>query len=783
MIRGHGDPNAKIMILSDCGTQEDVASGYAFSGFNGNLLKGFARDNDLQWDHFWQTCLIKEKGNLVDDAANFGLLYKKNHENVDYQEIIKNEIREINPNIIVPTGEVSFRYLSGLSGIRKYRGSVLPIQPTLSCGLRRLLPILGTNPFINQDYKLRVITRLDFGKLARHQFEIGPIEKEGVLWIAKNNHQVREFFERHYNKASYVVFDIETFCSIPTCISFCFDGVESCTVPLLDWSVPFADRVLMAAEVAKLLASPLPKVNQNIVTFDWGKLEKYGFKVNNVVGDTMINASLIYAEFPKNLGFLTSLYTELPYHKDEGKGEGAFDPGHTKRETFYLYCAKDSLATHQIYAAQEKEKTELGLDQVSKILVSVFPVYKRMMDVGIRIDLQQRWKLLHKYESLFEIQLFKLQRLVGKEINPNSPKQVRAIIYDELGFTAIRGVKRTQAGPSTDEESLDILTWMGHAKSGHPQANEICKTVVNCRKIHKVIEILRDPLHPDKRMRCVFNLAGTETGRTTGSSTTDNLLYFEKGRIKVCDLGHSFQTIGKHGFLMDGEELGVDLRSIFVPDHGYCFVENDLSQAEARVDAILAKDYDILAVFDGPIGIHRLTGSWLFNCEPHEIKKGTRQYHEAKTARHAGERNMREDRLMMMIHQPITRCNEILRTFHSKQPNIRGVFHEEVRWHVKNERRLIAPNGRRRDFYGNMTMDKLTRELVIFRKQSLQTSSRNTSENFTIHSQQLFRLQRLMTDFLIKFQLEMNGILQNSLEKPSNRPSTSKLAPSRETLS
>ena len=323
-----------------------------------------------------------------------------------------------------------------------------------------------------------------------------------------------------------------------------------------------------------------------------------------------------------------------------------------------------------------------------------------MMDVGIRIDLQQRWKLLHKYESLFEIQLFKLQRLIGKEVNPNSPKQVRAIIYDELGFTAIRGVKRTQAGPTTDEESLDILTWMGHAKSGHPQANEICKTVVNCRKIHKVIEILRDPLHPDKRMRCIFNLAGTETGRTTGSSTTDNFLYFEKGRVKVCDLGHSFQTIGKHGFLMDGEELGVDLRSIFVPDHGYCFVENDLSQAEARVDAILAKDYDILAVFDGAIGIHRLTGSWLFNCEPHEIKKGTRQYHEAKTARHAGERNMREDRLMMMIHQPITRCNEILRTFHSKQPNIRGVFHEEVRWHVKNERRLIAPNGRRRDFYG-----------------------------------------------------------------------------------
>jgi hypothetical protein len=126
----------------------------------------------------------------------------------------------------------------------------------------------------------------------------------------------------------------------------------------------------------------------------------------------------------------------------------------------------------------------------------------------------------------------------------------------------------------------------------------------------------------------------------------------------------------------------------------------------------LKQDFDILDVFDGPVGIHRLTGSWVYNCEPSEIKKGLwinpetgvgeDRYHASKTVRHAGERNMKEDRLMMMLHKPIRTCKVVLKTFHDRQPNIRKVFHYEVGKHVKETRTLIFPNGRRRDFYGRI---------------------------------------------------------------------------------
>lgn len=690
MVSGHGYSSAKVVIVGDCASDEDVNTGYALSGYTESLIRSFCKDNGLSIDEMWRTLLIKERGNQKD--------YKKNEELLteQYKSILINEIQQIKPNLVVPIGEMAFNFTTGLSGIRKFRGSVLPANLAIFSPTLRVIPVLGPNPFLNEDHKLRFITRLDFSKIAKNVDQSGPIEEIGKIWIAKNAASVRNYFERHYNKAEFLVFDIETYMDIPTCISFCFDGNESVTIPLLDWNISQDDRVLMAYEVAKLLASPIPKVNQNI-KFDWKKLERLGFFVNNVVGDTMLAASVLYAEFPKNLGFLTSLYTDMPYFKDEGK---QFDPALHHRDRLYTYCAKDSLSTHKIYSQQKPEMVEHGVEKVYGELIRLMPLYKKMEGIGIRVDYGKRNNLVDKYESLYNIQVYKLQRLAGERINPLSPDQVGRLVYEDLKFKKIRGVKTNKSGgPSTDEESLELLAWMGSYDSVR-EGNEILKTIVNCRKIHKVLEILGLPCHPDGRFRCEFNLAGTETGRSSAGSTTDNFIIVKKNKLKAIDLGHSFQTIGKHGFLMDGEELGVDLRSMYIPSPGYCFVECDLSQAEARVDAVLAKDYDILPVFDGPIGIHRLTGSWLFGCDPLEIKKGTMQYHESKTARHAGERNMREDRLLMMIHKPIKECMRILKTFHDNQPNIRQVFHREIREQVQMHRTLIAPNGRRRDFYG-----------------------------------------------------------------------------------
>jgi hypothetical protein len=416
----------------------------------------------------------------------------------------------------------------------------------------------------------------------------------------------------------------------------------------------------------------------------------------------------------------------MPYFKDEGKD---YDPASYDRNKLYIYNAKDSLATHQVYHQQLEELTETNTRMVYDMQLSILPIYKRMEDYGIRVDESARRSLCGKYESLYEIYKYKLSRLVGREINPLSSQVCQRLVYEELGYKPVRGTKHTTTGkPSADEESLELLLWMGDSPSYN--CRDVLRTIIDCRKLHKVIELLVLPLYPDGRFRCEFNLAGTVNGRSSAGETTDYFLTLQdNGVVKMKNLGHGFQTIGKHGFTVDGETYGKDIRSMFVPSSGYVFVECDLSQAEARVDAVLASDFNILSVFDTPIGIHRLTGSWVFDIKPDEIKKGMTlnaegvgedRYYISKTVRHAGERNIREDRLLMMIHKPIKDCIEILKKFHDNQPNIRGVFHKEIREQIYSKRTLVAPNGRKRDFFGRID-DHAVNDAISFLPQAIVT--------------------------------------------------------------
>jgi DNA polymerase I-like protein with 3'-5' exonuclease and polymerase domains len=107
----------------------------------------------------------------------------------------------------------------------------------------------------------------------------------------------------------------------------------------------------------------------------------------------------------------------MPYFKDEGKD---FNPNGSKREQLYLYNAKDCLSTHQIYASQEPELIELGVDKVYNMLIQILPIYKQMEENGILVDDEERKKLLAKYTFLFNMHKLKLQRLAGTTINPLS---------------------------------------------------------------------------------------------------------------------------------------------------------------------------------------------------------------------------------------------------------------------------------------------------------------------------------------------------------------------------
>lgn len=709
MIQSHGSSNPSAFFIADAPFGEDLRSGYALTGYQENSIMGFLRDNKLDLRNFWRTCLIKEELPVKDTKD---LKNEKNLALIDpYGKYLIDEIEQLKPNLLIPLGELSFNFLTKLNQIRKFRGSILPSRADLMPGgkIQKILPILGPYPYLNQEYRLKYITAIDYTKVPKHIHDTPIPDNFYNVWICRSSSAFRAFIDRAYPiciaNNSFLVFDIETYLGIPTCISFCFDGFESVCVPLLDTSIDFDIRCLMISLVAKLLASPVKKVNQNI-KFDWKILERYGIIVNNVFGDTMLATNTLYCEFDKNLGFLTSIYTDIPYFKDESKKD--YNPETYNKERFYKYNAKDSLATHQIHTKQLGEIEEQGVSYVYQSLIKLIPVYKRMENRGIRINPSIQERLLAKYTSLFDTEEIKLKRLIEVQyINSLSHVQMRKVVYDVLGYKRVKGIGLTKAGePKTDEDALDLLLTFGKAERAPSTGPIILQTIINCRKFHKVMEILELPLHPDNRFRCEFNLAGTETGRTSAGETTDDLIIIDGKKITTQSLGHSLQTIGKHGFAVDGITYGKDLRSMFIPSPGYRFIEVDLSGAEARVDRILSGNFN-MEVFNNP-GIHRLTGSWVFDCQPSEIKKGILvdgidRYHASKIVRHAGERNIQPPRLAVMLQRPEKECDTLLKKFHKFQPEIKQVYHQDIIKSIDETRCLVMPNGRRRDFFDRIS--------------------------------------------------------------------------------
>jgi uracil-DNA glycosylase len=708
LIQGTGPSNPKAFFISDYPIGDDLKSNYALSGYAYTLLSQFCNEVNLKFGDFYRTCLLKQEPLQSSSKCKSQVYLEKNRPLLEqYGPILLDEIKTLNPNLVIPLGELSFNYLTGLKGIRKFRGSVLPPSPLLELPANtKCLPILGPSPFLYQEYKLRFLTRVDFTKISLYLNDRPIPDKFYNIWVAKTASALRVFLERSYDIQKILVFDIETYFGIPTCISFCFDGLESVCVPFLDSSIDLDNRVLFINLIDRILRSPIKKVNQNI-KYDYKILERWGFTINNIVGDTMLAGSCIYPEFPKNLGFYSSIYTDLPYFKDEGK---EFDPTKAKRDQFYLYNAKDSLATHQIYQKQMLEIEEQGVTYVYESLMKLLPIYKKMEDRGLLVNLEIRDALQCKYENLYDIEVMKLRELTQLQYcNPLSSIQVQKVVYDTVGYKPVRGVKFNENGkPKADEDSLMLLKIFGDPVRSPNFGPLILDTIINCRKLHKVVEVLNLPLWPDNVLHCEYNLAGTETGRSTAGVTSDQLIIVDDKTIKGVNLGHSFQTIGKHGFTIDGESYGQDIRSMFIARPGFSFVEVDLSGAEARVDAVLAGISD-LSYFELP-GIHRLTGSWCFRCPPEEIKKGSLvpfgtttidRYHVAKQVRHAGERNITPEGLVTKLLWGLTVAEgaTLLKLFHEKQPEMRGVYHRDVRKAIDTTHCLISPNGRRRDFF------------------------------------------------------------------------------------
>jgi DNA polymerase-1 len=168
----------------------------------------------------------------------------------------------------------------------------------------------------------------------------------------------------------------------------------------------------------------------------------------------------------------------------------------------------------------------------------------------------------------------------------------------------------------------------------------------------------------------------------------------------------------KHG------DTGSDLRSMFVPDDGYVFVECDLSQAEARIVALLSDDTELLKMFAEGKDVHRITAATIFQTTVDKIDSQMRFI--GKESRHAGNYDVKKRRFMMMVNSDAKKfginisisewkAGQILETYAKMHPLLEINFRTEVRKALDTTRTIINPFGRRRQFFDRLD-DNMYRE-------------------------------------------------------------------------
>lgn len=319
--------------------------------------------------------------------------------------------------------------------------------------------------------------------------------------------------------------------------------------------------------------------------------------------------------------------------------------------------------------------------------------YREIEKRGLKVDFTQRKVLDDKYFSLLKTSHDSLNTLIGKEVNFNSPIQVSKLIYGHFSCP-----KRKD---SSDNTFQALKSNVLKKSSKWDNAIQAIDLIVECRKLHKCLHTyVRARPDPDGRMRTLYSLI-KETGRTS----TQNL----KSPVRFEKYGLAFQTITKHA---EWSGIGVDIRSMFIPDDNKIFVEVDGSQAEARVVMLLAEEYELLEKMNDPLfDLHVLTSSWIYpkiflpmltNKEKGYFSKDAKKHimrQRGKKTRHAAHYDMGANECSLQMRVGISIAKNCLEVFHRFSPKIKEVFHKGIQNCLQNDRVLWTPIGRRREFF------------------------------------------------------------------------------------
>ena len=491
------------------------------------------------------------------------------------------------------------RSYGSLEGIYEHIDELSPRQKQMFEEARDHIDLSKVLVTIKTDIEIDVPTEsmaMD-GQVEKRICELFDLYEFGSLKRYLNSFRIKDIHEETKPRKNDVPFrevSAEEICRAATvsgCCAIVPDGKDSLAV-----AVPEGEEMMVAKGDRGLFEECLNNPDLKVYCCDIKEWLK-----DNCIAGTLMDCSLMdYVNNPEKSHRFDSLVSSLlgvelkPKAANPtlfGEDESEEDDG----KGALLACA----ATLQLGRLLEAELARQGLSDVYlKIEEPLIRVLAKMEKDGVKMDLDSLRSFAAGLREEVQQREEKIRAMAGNpNLNISSPKQIAALLYDELQLLQ----RKKKGNDSTDEETLLSI------EDRHP----IVREILEFRAAKKLLSTYIEPFpgyisRSDGKIHTCFNQALTATGRL--SSSNPNL-----------------QNIPIRS------ERGKEIRKAFVPSReGGVIMSADYSQIELRIMAHLSQDRHLIEAFNSGLDVHKATAAKIFGIDSSEVSAEQRRI--AKTA-------------------------------------------------------------------------------------------------------------------------------------------------------
>jgi DNA polymerase-1 len=339
------------------------------------------------------------------------------------------------------------------------------------------------------------------------------------------------------------------------------------------------------AALSSWLADPGPPKALHEAKLAMHDLAGRGWTLRGVTSDTALAAYLVrpgQRSFTLDDLAVRYLRRELRAETQEQQQLSLLDDSEGVDEQAVQTLILRACAVLDLADALDEELARIdSLSLLSRMELPVQQALAEMEHAGIAVDLDMLQQLQSEFADMIRDAAEAAYEVIGKQINLGSPKQLQAVLFDELEMPK---TKKTKTGYTTDADALQSL----FEKTGHPFLQHLLAHR-DATRLKVTVDGLLNSVASDGRIHTTFNQTIAATGRL--SSTEPNL---QNIPIRT--------------------EAGRRIRDAFVVGEGYAeLMTADYSQIEMRIMAHLSRDEGLIEAFNTGEDLHSFVASRAFS--------------------------------------------------------------------------------------------------------------------------------------------------------------------------